>query len=313
MLMVAYPRSYLDRREEEIVATLLETASPGQTRPTVRDAVDLVRSGVVVRANGQGREARCAGRSWAAAMATFVVAMVATLVVAMRSRGFWSDVSAASIVALWAPLILIPVAYVVRPAIICNSAGRVIAAMGMVGVVVGPDSSMVQRSVMGSLVVLAGVITLAPAKQVQKRTYTATRWAAMVIGAIAGAGLAVRRTAATGTVYDRGATNVWGALPHPPSLVVSALLAIAFVGLILCMIKPAAAIAVGLVAVPSTIIGVQMSSDATFFTLQRTTLVELTTGCLVAASLVAIGTTVSLREMPIPPAGSEARATLTGR
>jgi hypothetical protein len=45
-LLLAYPRSYRERRGEEIVATLMEDAQPGQTRPGRRAALDLALGGL---------------------------------------------------------------------------------------------------------------------------------------------------------------------------------------------------------------------------------------------------------------------------
>jgi hypothetical protein len=43
-LLRAFPRGYRRHRGEEMLATLLDSAAPGQTRPTVTDTVDLLRA-----------------------------------------------------------------------------------------------------------------------------------------------------------------------------------------------------------------------------------------------------------------------------
>jgi hypothetical protein len=48
-LLACYPRRYRRRHEEEILAVLLEGASPGQRRPSFAEAASLVRSGVAMR------------------------------------------------------------------------------------------------------------------------------------------------------------------------------------------------------------------------------------------------------------------------
>ena len=45
-LLRAYPRAWRERRDDEIVTVLLDAAPGDQGRPSVRDALDLVRSGV---------------------------------------------------------------------------------------------------------------------------------------------------------------------------------------------------------------------------------------------------------------------------
>ena len=49
LLLVAYPPAYRAQRGEEILGTLLDTATPGQRAPRFADAVDLVVSGVRLR------------------------------------------------------------------------------------------------------------------------------------------------------------------------------------------------------------------------------------------------------------------------
>ncbi|WP_162907883.1 hypothetical protein [Allorhizocola rhizosphaerae] len=48
-LLLCYPRSYRRARADEIVGTLLDLAPPGRTRPTVREAVNLLRQGLRAR------------------------------------------------------------------------------------------------------------------------------------------------------------------------------------------------------------------------------------------------------------------------
>ncbi|OLE21565.1 MAG: hypothetical protein AUG44_27165 [Actinobacteria bacterium 13_1_20CM_3_71_11] len=45
-LLVAYPAGYRERRADEIITTYLDLAAPGQVRPTLADAIDLVASGL---------------------------------------------------------------------------------------------------------------------------------------------------------------------------------------------------------------------------------------------------------------------------
>ncbi len=45
-LLLAYPSGYREKRADEIVGTLLDSAAPGQTRPSFADAADLITGGL---------------------------------------------------------------------------------------------------------------------------------------------------------------------------------------------------------------------------------------------------------------------------
>jgi hypothetical protein len=61
-LLCCYPRAYRRTRGDELVATLLEAAPPGRTRPTAREAADLLRHGLRARL---GRPASRSVVAWA--------------------------------------------------------------------------------------------------------------------------------------------------------------------------------------------------------------------------------------------------------
>lgn len=48
-LLILYPRSFRRAHAEDLVATLLDAAAPGQTRPTSREAFHLLLSGLTWR------------------------------------------------------------------------------------------------------------------------------------------------------------------------------------------------------------------------------------------------------------------------
>jgi hypothetical protein len=82
--LVAYPRAYRDERGPEIIATLLDVAGPGRSRPAAREVVRLLRHGLGRRAAEAGRRA-------------FVVAAVAAVLgglsgTALGSWLSWRDV-----------------------------------------------------------------------------------------------------------------------------------------------------------------------------------------------------------------------------
>ncbi|GAA2904448.1 hypothetical protein GCM10010517_70530 [Streptosporangium fragile] len=49
LLMRAYPPRFREYRGQEVLGTLLDLAAPGQTRPTFRDSLDIVRGGLLTR------------------------------------------------------------------------------------------------------------------------------------------------------------------------------------------------------------------------------------------------------------------------
>ncbi|MFG1684534.1 hypothetical protein ACGFNP_30525 [Nonomuraea sp. NPDC049269] len=49
LLARAYPPRYRQTRGEELIGTLLDLAEPQQTRPTLRDSLDVVRGGIALR------------------------------------------------------------------------------------------------------------------------------------------------------------------------------------------------------------------------------------------------------------------------
>ena len=80
ILLRAYPPAHRARHEEEIVATLLDVAAPGQRRPRLREATAIVRTGLACRLQDStelGVGLRLAGL--VALAATFSLATMAIL------------------------------------------------------------------------------------------------------------------------------------------------------------------------------------------------------------------------------------------
>ncbi|GAA4452205.1 hypothetical protein [Phytohabitans houttuyneae] len=78
-LMRAYPAGYRREREEEIVATLLDAAPPGRSRPTAADAADILVAGVRTRFGALGTGEPGLALRTAAPVALAVAAGIALL------------------------------------------------------------------------------------------------------------------------------------------------------------------------------------------------------------------------------------------
>lgn len=79
-LLRAYPRAWRERREDEIVTVLLDAAPADRARPAMRDALDLVRSGVSERVRSTGSDpAWASGAGLAGLIALALVVAFSTL------------------------------------------------------------------------------------------------------------------------------------------------------------------------------------------------------------------------------------------
>jgi len=86
-LLLAYPQSYRERRGEEILATLMDDAAPGQTRPDRRATLDLMLGGLRERLGLHNPDGFAAGAALAAPFCLILTAVgaVATMIEGPRS------------------------------------------------------------------------------------------------------------------------------------------------------------------------------------------------------------------------------------
>ncbi|MFI7608445.1 GlsB/YeaQ/YmgE family stress response membrane protein [Micromonospora sp. NPDC049366] len=77
-LLVAYPRDYRSRREEEIVGTYLDLADPRRRWPSPQDALDLARAGLRERLRGYGALGLIAALPLAATLALNTLVTLST-------------------------------------------------------------------------------------------------------------------------------------------------------------------------------------------------------------------------------------------
>src|SRR5437667_8243019 len=120
-LLRVYSAGYRAERGEEILGTLLETARPGQTRPTVADTMDLFAGGVRQRLGLNQVPGLAAGMAVAGPVALVLAASVGVLGLSVywwaRNAGALDHPSSPG--DLWMPVVLWglwPVAALVRAA-----------------------------------------------------------------------------------------------------------------------------------------------------------------------------------------------------
>ncbi|MFG1927848.1 GlsB/YeaQ/YmgE family stress response membrane protein [Cryptosporangium sp. NPDC048952] len=78
-LLLAYPADYRAERGDEIVDTYLDTVEPGRTRPSARDAVDLLAGGARQHLRARGASGLPGAVSIAAVLALATGSMLATI------------------------------------------------------------------------------------------------------------------------------------------------------------------------------------------------------------------------------------------
>lgn len=83
-LLAVYPAAHRRAYEEEMVGVLMAGAEPGQRRPDLREAADLLWSGLVARLSRGAQELRTAGWRDAAAVAGLISAVLLAAVASRR-------------------------------------------------------------------------------------------------------------------------------------------------------------------------------------------------------------------------------------
>jgi hypothetical protein len=184
LLWLAYPQAYLTQREEELVSTLLDAAKPGQRRPSGREAVDLVRSGMAVRndmALGYLRPAT----TWAATLARVVLPALAALVVIVHGAGQpWTDPLPVLFLPFWATVALAPL---LVPLVSARRgvASGVVAIVFIAGQITGANQVQVPGLTVLGLTILLALALLGPLRGRHRQLFLTTALGA-AIGTAAG-------------------------------------------------------------------------------------------------------------------------------
>jgi hypothetical protein len=102
LFLAAYPQSYRDEREEELLGVLMDGSAPDQRRPSAADAIDLVRAGLVTRWRaGRGLAAPTPWRSAIAIVTVLLPVLLAVRV--LRPVGVLIQVSVGEYAWDWHP------------------------------------------------------------------------------------------------------------------------------------------------------------------------------------------------------------------
>ncbi|GAA4733197.1 hypothetical protein [Phytohabitans rumicis] len=99
LLLLCYPRAYRRERGEELVATLLEAAPPARTRPSAREAVNLIGHGLRARLGRPASRTVVAWAGLAAVVCGLFTASLATRLAWETSRPMPDRAEAAKILA----------------------------------------------------------------------------------------------------------------------------------------------------------------------------------------------------------------------
>src|SRR6185369_14825689 len=107
-LLRAYPRGYREHRGEEMLATLMETARPGQTRPDRRYVAEILRGGLRERLGMHCAPGLIAGVTVAGPVCLALAAAIAVATWALNPH----EVGFAVVAGAW---VLATLAYLVAP------------------------------------------------------------------------------------------------------------------------------------------------------------------------------------------------------
>ena len=158
LLMFAYPGDFDAEREEEMVATLLPLAKPGQQRPTIREAASLVVAGLGTRSDRLLHLDRATGRKWSVLFSLFALTAIIVLVPAVHLRGEWADELPPAFVPLWASLGAFAALVLVAPRLVRPARWWFVSA-GAVAIVLGPPTMMAQRALLVAVAWFIAVVT----------------------------------------------------------------------------------------------------------------------------------------------------------
>ena len=131
LLLSAYPDAYRDAHEEEILATLMDGAVPGQTEPTAREAIGLVVGGLRTRARLAAEEGRAV--LWADGLRLAAVLLLASMLSEAIAFVTPSGYRALLMPVLLAVAIVMIVAGATRVGLIVVVVARLSAAAGFAG------------------------------------------------------------------------------------------------------------------------------------------------------------------------------------
>jgi len=186
LLLTVYPPDYLAEREEELVGTLLTAAPASATRPPVREAASLVRSGIAERSRRFGAPVRRDGLAAASAVAIGALAASVTYHVGLQLSPKWTATYPALFFPCWVALALAALVGHVAVGRVRIGARVALVLVGALGMFAGPASLLAWRSAIAATVLFGLLATLRPVASRRWPVVTATATAAGVAVALGG-------------------------------------------------------------------------------------------------------------------------------
>ena len=290
-LMSVYPSDYLEHRQEEMLTTLLTSARDGQRTPSIKQSLDLVSSGLRIRAASCGHSSRADARTWAGLIASCALAAVTAMMLALHLTGSWTDELPPLFVPMWVGAGLLSVAFFLGRV---EWSGRwLFVAFPAIGVILGPSQALAQRTLMVAITLFSVIICLHP-----RRTTPTHRVIAAVVAVAAGLLGAVSVWHSVGQLpvssRQRQAFLIRETIGIPSSLIW--LIVPVLVALVIILWRwPATAITAGLVAIPIALAGSVLSDQRDFSAWRAHALGTAAAVSVVALAACLLGTVRTLR------------------
>ena len=306
-LMLAYPADYRAARQDEILDTLLQAAETRPDRPQVREAWDLVQSGLGVRLEALGSRGLHAGRAQAALMSAFIATLITSAVLSQgATRGAISE-RPVIFALMWLPHVVLIVLFALAPVSASGRTGRVLLVLCGAGVIFGSEVTMTARLLTFVLVVCELMMVTAPlAVNTQRTRIVVNRCLVLGAGLVAGVGATSRVNAIYPDSYARA--TLWGGLPYPTGAAIALLSIAGLIALLICVAKPSVAVTVGLMFLPAAVMAIMLTGNTVYLAPTVINGARGALGAVLATALIYYGLRRSTRMPELSSSGGVDRA-----